>query len=89
MKNYHSETVIHPANPMQDDQKLSNTLYVHTFGTLTLEYAGKKIDCVNQRSNLIWSILAYLISNQGRAISTENLIEHVRGALTTSVPPMP
>lgn len=65
---------------MQMDQTCSNMLYVHTFGTLTLQYADKKIDCVNNRSNLIWNILAYLISNQGKSISTENLIEHAKGS---------
>ena len=81
MKSSISQTEISPVDSfVQGDHMLPNVLYVQTFGTLSLQYAGKRIDCVNSRSTLIWSILAYLISNQGTPISTENLIENVKGS---------
>lgn len=81
MKNEKKQTNISFETPgMQSTQRPSDVLYVQTFGTFTLQYAGKKIDCVNNRSKLIWNILAFLISNPGKSVSTETLIENVKGS---------
>ena len=62
---------------MQEDKDGLDILYVRLFGTASLTYAGRKIDCVSNRSKLIWNILVYLICNQGKLVRTEDLIANV------------
>ena len=52
-------------------------LHVNMLGAASFGYAGKRIDCVSNRSKLIWNILAYLICNKGKLIRTEELINAV------------
>ncbi len=62
---------------MQEERERLDVLYVHLFGTASLAYADRKMDCVSSRSKLIWNILAYLICNQGNLVRTEDLIANV------------
>jgi DNA-binding SARP family transcriptional activator len=51
-----------------------HVLHVHMLGDLTFAYEDRKIDCLSNRSKLIWTILAYLIYNRGKLVRTEELI---------------
>ena len=62
---------------MQEKRDQADVLYVRLFGTASLTFANKKIDCVSNRSKLIWNILVYLICNQGKLVRTEDLIANV------------
>ena len=62
---------------MQEERERLDVLHVHLFGTASLAYADRKMDCVSSRSKLIWNILAYLICNQGNLVRTEDLIANV------------
>jgi len=42
-------------------------LYVNMLGKFSISYGDKQISCDNNRSKQLWSILAYLIYNRGKA----------------------
>ena len=44
------------------------------FGRFSLSYGDKQISCENNRSKQIWSILAYLIYNRGKTVTSEELM---------------
>jgi DNA-binding SARP family transcriptional activator len=62
---------------MQEDKEGLDILHIRLFGTASLTYAGRKIDCVSNRSKLTWNILTYMICNQGKLVRTEELIANV------------
>ena len=53
-----------------------NVLHAHMFGEFSLTYADQKLTC-NNRSRLIWNILAYLLCHRGEFISSDTLISAV------------
>ncbi len=54
-----------------------NILHIHLFGTFSLEYAGKQINCIRNHSKLIWNILAYLICHREKVVYAEDLISAI------------
>ena len=55
-------------------------------GTFSLTYGDKQINCVSNRSKLIWNILAYLICHRGEVVYTEDLISAVWDASKNANP---
>ena len=49
-------------------------LRVTMFGKFSLEMDGRQISCTDNRSKLIWNILAYLLCHRGECIPPEELI---------------
>jgi len=49
-------------------------LQVCMLGKFTLSYGDKQISCDNNRSKQIWNILAYLIYNKGKIVSSDELM---------------
>lgn len=49
-------------------------LQIRMFGRFSLSYGDKQISCENNRSKQIWSILAYLIYNRGKTVTSEELM---------------
>ena len=64
-----------------------NILYVRMFGKFSLSYGDKQISCDNSRSKQMWSILAYLIYNRGKVISSEELMMQLWNADKSDNPP--
>ena len=64
-----------------------NILHVRMFGKFSLSYGDKQISCDNSRSRQMWSILAYLIYNRGKVISSEELMMQLWNADKSDNPP--
>lgn len=51
-----------------------NILHVRMLGKFSLTYGERQISCDNNRSKQIWNILAYLIYNKGKIVSSDDLM---------------
>ncbi len=62
-------------------------LHVHMLGKFSLTCGDKQINCENNRSKQIWSILAYLIYNRGKTVSSEEIMSLMWNSEKSDNPP--
>lgn len=58
---------------------MDKVLKVRMLGTFSLEYNANKVSCDQNRSKLIWTLLAYILYNHSRTVTPNELIEAVWG----------
>ena len=62
-------------------------LQVRMLGKFSLTYGDKQISCDNNRSRQIWNILAYLIYNRGKVVSSDDLMALMWNSEKSDNPP--
>ena len=64
-----------------------NILHVRMLGKFSLTYGERQISCDNNRSKQIWNILAYLIYNKGKIVSSDDLMSLMWSSEKSDNPP--